>query len=278
MDRIKKLYEKGTTRVSVNNILGKSIKNIMESLRQGDLPSMIWFIIAMDPLLVSLKRLLKGIVTRSVVAEGPLNEGEVALLRHEEMFQVLGYADDLKPGISSLEEIDIIIEQCRKLERASGVKLHRDPKSGKCKLLPLGCWNSNLRQEMIPFDFIKITDGLDIMGVKLCSKFHMTRVKNSEYITEKVDKITNMWKSGRYMALVDRAHTLNSNVLSKVWFRTSSIPLRVQDVQGITRSMKAWMLKDQFNRNISDQIVYRPIEQGRLGLYHIQSRAESHLL
>ena len=33
LDRIKCLYERGTTRVSVNNILGSSIKNIMESLR-----------------------------------------------------------------------------------------------------------------------------------------------------------------------------------------------------------------------------------------------------
>ena len=32
LERIKRLYEKGTTRVSVNNVLGKSIKNIMESL------------------------------------------------------------------------------------------------------------------------------------------------------------------------------------------------------------------------------------------------------
>ena len=71
---------------------------------------MIWFIIAMDPLLVSLKRLLKGIVTISVVAEGPHKEGEVAPLRYVEKFSVLGYTDDLKPGVSCLEEIDIIIE------------------------------------------------------------------------------------------------------------------------------------------------------------------------
>ena len=32
LDRIKRLYERGTTRVSVNNILGELIENILESL------------------------------------------------------------------------------------------------------------------------------------------------------------------------------------------------------------------------------------------------------
>ena len=65
LERLECLYVRGTTRVSVNNILGSPIKNIMQSLHQGDLPSMIWFILAMESLLKSLKRLLKGIVVRT---------------------------------------------------------------------------------------------------------------------------------------------------------------------------------------------------------------------
>ena len=60
---------------------------------------------------------------------------------------------------------------------------------------------------MIPYNFIKLMEGLDVMGVKLCAKYQLTRAKNSEYITEKVKNITNMWKSGWFMVLVDRAHT-----------------------------------------------------------------------
>ena len=242
LDRIKRLYERGTTRVSVNNILGGIIKNLMESLRQADLPSMFWFVVAMDPLLISLKRLLTGIETKSVTAEGPLMEGEVTKLRHVEKFKILSYTDDLKPAVTSMEEISLIVEQCRKLERSSGVKLQRDPNSGKCKILPLGSWKTTLLQEMILCDFIKITDSLDCIGVKLCSNFYMTRVKNIEFIVDKVQKITNMWKAGHHMALVDRSHALNSNVLSKVWFRAASIPLRVQDMKSITRAMKGWMM------------------------------------
>ena len=76
----------------------------MESLRQGNLPSMLWFIVAMDPLLVSLKRQLKGIEIRSVTAEGPLMEGEVTKLRHVEKFKILSYTDDLKPAVTSMKK------------------------------------------------------------------------------------------------------------------------------------------------------------------------------
>ena len=166
LERIKCLYERGTTRVLVNNILGSPIKNIMQSLWQGDLLSMIWFILAMEPLLKSLKRLLKGIVVRTVQVEGPLQEGETGPLILEEIFTVVGYVDDVKPAVNNMEEVKIIVDQCTKLEKASGVKLHRSPLSGKCKLLPMGKWNNKLKQEMIPYDFIKLTESLDVMEVK----------------------------------------------------------------------------------------------------------------
>ena len=100
---------------------------------------------------------MTGIVTRSEIAEGPLKEGENIQIRHVKIFKSLGYADDLKPAVTSMEEVSLVIEQCRKLEISSGVKLHHDPTSGKCKLLPLGLWRQTLTQESIPCDFIKIT-------------------------------------------------------------------------------------------------------------------------
>ena len=84
------------------------------------------------------------------------------------------------------------MDQCTELEKAGGVKLHRDPTSGKCKLLPIENWINKLEQHNIPYDFIKITDTLDVMGIKLCAIYTQTRAKNAEIITEKVKKISNM--------------------------------------------------------------------------------------
>ena len=80
------------------------------------------------------------------------------------------------------------------------------------------------------------------------------------------------------MALTEHAHAVNSKILSKVWFRMSSIPLRQVDIRNINRAIKSWILQDQFNRKISNQIMYRGTEDGGLGLLHVQSRAEAHLL
>ena len=52
--RLKNLYSSSTTIVMVNNIPGKAVDNIRQSLRQGDLPSMHFFSFGIDPLLVFL--------------------------------------------------------------------------------------------------------------------------------------------------------------------------------------------------------------------------------
>ena len=196
ISRLKRLYQHGTTRVSVNDIIGEPIKNLYQSLRQGDLTSMLFFVISMDPLLKSLKRLLKGIVIRKVIVAGPAEKGKKGPVYLEELYVVVGYADDLKPAITSTKEVEIVVNQCTKLELASGVKLHRSPESGKCKLLPIGKWASTLTQQDIPYNFIKLSDTLNVMGVKICANYRLTRVKNAEIITEKVKNITNLWRSG----------------------------------------------------------------------------------
>merc|ERR1712059_173543 len=66
LDRLKRLYKNGSTRVCVNNKVGDPILNLYQSLRQGDIVSMLLFVLAIDPLLKSLKRLLKGIVVNKI--------------------------------------------------------------------------------------------------------------------------------------------------------------------------------------------------------------------
>ena len=56
--------------------------------------------------------------------EGPLEEGKSGPLLLEEIFVVCGYTDDVKPVVNDMDEVKIIVEQCTKLEKASGVKLH----------------------------------------------------------------------------------------------------------------------------------------------------------
>jgi hypothetical protein len=52
----------------VNNVQGRAFSNLRGSLRQGDIPSMFWFAVGIDPLLLYLEKRLRGIPITSLPA------------------------------------------------------------------------------------------------------------------------------------------------------------------------------------------------------------------
>ena len=76
------------------------------------------------------------------------------------------------------------------------------------------------------------------------------------------------------MALTDRPHSLNTYCLSKVWFRCSSINLRVCDLTKISSNIKSWLFADQLEKP-EEVVLYRPRECGGLGLLNVQFKAIS---
>ena len=102
INRLKRIYQENYTKVSINNIRGKKIFNRRLSLKQGDVPSMYWFMEALDPLLVSLDNKLKGILVRSIPILGPLIEGCTSPLVMEERYKMFSYTDDVKPGVTDM--------------------------------------------------------------------------------------------------------------------------------------------------------------------------------
>ena len=71
IDRLRRLYTVSRSVAVVNNAMGKSYPNIRGSLRQGDVPSMFWFAVGIDPLLVYLEKRLTGIPITSLPVLGP---------------------------------------------------------------------------------------------------------------------------------------------------------------------------------------------------------------
>ena len=104
----------------------------------------------------------------------------------EERYKLYAYADDLKCSISNMAEFSVVIDGCSLLERASGVRLHRDVNTGKVRFLALGRWQGNLQQEELPYDFIKLSEELDFLGVTLKSNFTQTRKVNCDLLEVKV--------------------------------------------------------------------------------------------
>ena len=276
INRLENLYMENISVIVVNNIPGKAVKNIRMSLRQGDLPSMHLFSFGIDPVLTYLEKRLQGILISSVPLHGPVLLGAPSLGHLEERYKVIGYADDIKPAITTMHEFSLVDKAMNLFEESSGCKLHRDPSTQKCKFLPLGRWRGTLQQNDIPCPYMSLSDHLDMLGVELRATWTQTRKANCDILQDKVDKTVRQWKSGKFMPLTMRAWSMNSYCLPKIWFRSHCVDLRQLDISKIHSHVKSWMYGDQFLKP-EERVLFRPPSHGGLGVHHAKLKAQASL-
>ena len=105
IERLRYIYNDNITIVFVKNIMGKSFKNLRWSIRQGDRPTSILLHFGIDPHLTWLHRRLKEIPIYKQPAQGPLLQGYIQQLQPlqvQETYKVIGYVDDIKPSITTM--------------------------------------------------------------------------------------------------------------------------------------------------------------------------------
>ena len=272
LTRLKNLYSNNYSIVVVNNILGAAVKNIRLSLRQGDVQSMEIFSFGIDPLLILLERTLQGILIASTPVLGPSLQHAQPLPPLELRYKVIGYADDSKPAITTMAEFTLVDKALSLFEQASGCKVHRDPSSMKCKFLPLGRWRNTLQQKDIPCNYMTLSDHLDMVGVTLMASWTKTRKINGDALQKRLENTIKPWKTGKFMPITQRGWSLNSYALSKIWFRTKCVDLRVCDIKKMTSSVKSWLYQDMFAKP-EEMVIHRPHHYGGLGLHSIKYKA-----
>ena len=278
LERFSNLYRDGITLPVVNNVVGKPIKNNRLSLRQGDRPSGVWFCFGIDPLIVYLQKHLKGILVHSTPVAGPVEAGsEHPLPAIETRYKVIGYLDDCKPAVTSFDEFLLLDNACTLFEKSSGCRMHRDPASMKCKFLPLGKWKSSLKQKDIPLPYLQLTESLDFLGCKLFSTYQTTTNENGRILIKKINDMISSWKSGKFLPITSRPWSLNSFCLSKIWYRTACLDIKVGDLDKITSMVKSWLYQDSLLKP-PEIVLYRELENGGLGLHHVKSRAIAMLI
>ena len=270
--RLKNLYSKNLSVVVVNSVHGAAVENIRLTLRQGDIPSMELFCFGIDPLLHRLERLLQGILIAAAPVQGPPLQGMPPLPKLEQRFKLIGYADDTKPAITTMEEFTTVDHSLALFESASGCRVHRDPQNKKCKFLPLGHWRNSLRQDDIPCDYMTLSDHLDMVGVTLMATWTKTRKENGDTIQTKIKNTVNPWKAGKFLPITQRGWSLNTYALSKVWFKAKSVDLRVADIKNITSSCKSWLYQDMLLKP-EEMLLHRPPSYGGLGLHSVKCKA-----
>ena len=277
INRLQNLYSNSMSIVVVNNVWGKTVMNIRGSLRQGDLPSMHLFSFGIDPLLSYLEKRLRGILIASIPVQGPTSFLAPPLRPFEERYRVIGYADDVKPAITSMEEFILVDKAMNLFEQASGCRLHRDPANKKCKFLPLARWKGSLTQDDIPCKYMSISDHLEMVGVELRASWSQTKRANGDIVQKRVSDTVQRWKSGKFMELTLRSWSLNIFCFSKIWFRTHSVDLREMDVNKITSSAKSWLYADMLLKP-EEIVLHRSVSSGGLALLHVKCKALAGLI
>ena len=122
-----------------------------------------------------------------------------------------------------------------------------------------------------------ISDHLDMVGVELRATWSHTRKANGDFVQSRVSSTCKHWKSGKYMHLSMRSWSLNQYCLSKVWFRTHSMDLRVMDINSIPSSVKSWLYADQLIKP-EEKVIFRPPTYGGLGIHNVRWKALAGLI
>ena len=87
-----------------------------------------------------------------------------------------------------------------------------------------------------------------MVGVQLMANYQKTRKDNCDELQTKVKNIIGNWRGGKFIPLSNRPHSLNTISHSKVWFKCSSINIRVCDHNKITSNIKSWLFADQLEK------------------------------
>ena len=122
-----------------------------------------------------------------------------------------------------------------------------------------------------------ISDHLEMVGVELRATWSKIKRANGDIVQARVTNTCKQWKTGKFMHLSMRSWSINQHCLSKVWFRTHSVDLRVMDVNSITSSVKGWLYADQLIKP-EEKVMFRPPTHGGLGMHNVKWKAMAGLI
>lgn len=266
--------------VVINKVRGAIIR-LLRSLRQGDKPSMLLFAYGIDPFLTRLNKNLPGILIckRKMKVFGPLTATTTThdTLMMEERFKAEGFADDVKTGITCIDDMITVDNDTKLFERASGCELHRDVNCDKVKIMPIGKWRKTLKPEIIPEQVrhVKVTTKLDMLGVTLTAIKRETLKQNGEFLQRKIRNTTSTWQ-GRTMGVKQKSISVNALLYPKIYHRARSVPMRVGDITQFKRAGHRFIYSEQVERPMKI-VNHMAKEDGGLGVHDPLWKAKAFL-
>ena len=211
VEKLKQIFE-DSERYIISVINGQPQERFLNKrkhLGQGDRSSTILFIFGMEPVLIHLQKYLKGVIYHKRATEGPAHPLFGNPTQAVEKIKLLGFVDDIKTFLSSMEEFETVDRVMKKFEKASGSQLHRDPTTKKCQAMGIGKYKE-LKQSDIPVDYISLVEEINFLGVTIAKTTCKSRTLNGELLLEKTTKSINSFKAGRNMPMTSKPFAANT--------------------------------------------------------------------
>ena len=242
------LHEGATTRF-ILNFLTDPIR-VLFSIRQGDPLSMILYIIYIEPLLMMIKRMTKG-----------LNVSFVSQ-RDED------YCDDVNFVGESINDLIIIDEIFINFEAISGAILFRSEKS---KVMGLGPWRG--KQDW-PFPWMKVVTMVKMFGFQITPVFRQTLELSWDTCYAGFQRTVMSWSSRQLNTMVQRVEVLRLFATSKLWYKASALPLPTKFCKKFESLMGRFLWVGKLERLKIDEIK-NLCSQGGLGLPCVFSKSNA---
>ena len=196
------LHEGATTRF-ILNFLTDPIK-VLFSIRQGDPLSMLLYIIYIEPLLMMIKRMTRGL--------------NVSLISQRDE----DYCDDVNFLGENTSDLVIIDEIFANFEKISGAILSRSKKS---KIMGLGPWRG--RRDW-PLPWLQVVPMVKMFGFQISPVYKQTLEQSWEACYSGFHKTIMSWSSRHLNTMVQRVEVLRIFATSRLWYKASALPLPVK--------------------------------------------------
>lgn len=241
---IKALYCDIESILKVNGDLCAPFK-VCRGIRQGCPLSGMLYSLAIEPLLVRLRRDIVG----------------VKIPNCEEVFKLSAYADDVAILVHGQRDVDTLLKICNEFKAVSSAKVNWS----KSVALLVGRWVNG--GPCLPGGLSWTRGGFKYLGVFLGDDMH----KNFEGVVEKVKGRLEKWKFLlNITSYRGRVLIINNLVASSLWHRLAC----VDPPSNLLAKIQS-ILVDFFWDNlhwVPQSVLYLPKEEGGHGLIHLQSR------
>ena len=243
------MLHEGATTSFLLNFLTNPIK-VLFSIRQGDPLSMILYIIYIEPLLLMINKLTKGLFVSTQVQKDE------------------DYCDDLH-FLSEHESDLVVIEKTfLRFEAVSGAILSRSHKS---KVMGLGPWRQ--RQDW-PLPWLQVKEELKIFGFYISASYKKTVEKCWKECYSGFHKVLMSWSSRQLETLVQRVEVMRMFATSKLWYMASALPMPSKYVNQFESAMFRFLWIGKLEKLKLDE-VKNPASSGGLNLPCVVSKADS---